>query len=95
MTRAGQKVTVKRSINCITQQIMGNEIKTEEVGVAGGTYATEKCIQDFGRNTLGKKPPEISVCIRDFDIKKDTEESEWETMDFSIHLRTRKIDRML
>ena len=37
---------------------------------------TEKCIQDFDRNTLGKKPPEISVCICDDYIKKDIEESE-------------------
>jgi hypothetical protein len=89
------KCTVKRSINCITQQIISNEIKTVEVGVAGGTYVTEKCIEDFGRNNLGKKLPEISVCIRDDYIKKDIEESEWETMDFSICLRTRKTDIML
>jgi hypothetical protein len=74
---------------------MGNEIKTDEVGVAGGTYVAEKCVQDFGRNTLGKKQPEISVCICDDYIKKDIKESEWETMDFSICFRTRKIDRML
>jgi hypothetical protein len=58
-------------------------------------HMTEKSIQDFGRNILGKKPPEICVCVCVYYIKKDTEESEWETMDFSICLRTRKIDRML
>jgi len=54
---------------------MGIEIQTDEVGVTGGPYVTEKSIQDFGRNTLGKKPPEISVCICDDYIKKDIEES--------------------
>jgi hypothetical protein len=66
---------VKRSVNCIKQQIMGNYIKTDKVDVAGGTYGTEKCIQDSGSNTLGKKLPEISVCICDDYIKKDIEES--------------------
>jgi hypothetical protein len=90
MTRARQKVTVKRSINCITQQIMGNEIKTDVVGITGGTHVAEKCIQDFGRNTLVRNRQKY-LCVCDDYIKKDTEVSEWETMDFSIHLRTRKI----
>lgn len=62
MTRARQNCTAKRSINCITQQIMSNEIKTDEVGVAGGTYVTEKCIQDFGRNNLREETAR-NVCV--------------------------------
>lgn len=73
---------------------MGNEIKTDEVGVAGGKFVTEKCLQDFGSKTLREETVR-SVCICDDNIKKDIEEREWETVDFIICLRTSKIDRML